>query len=44
MIGHPLPPFVMPDDWTADQALTALELLEDLLVFLINRSIGYPPP
>ncbi|KHK50345.1 hypothetical protein PI87_23570 [Ralstonia sp. A12] len=25
-------PFVVPDDWTPEQALTVFELLEDLLV------------
>ncbi|CAB3773493.1 hypothetical protein [Paraburkholderia humisilvae] len=27
-------PFVMPDDWTPEQALAAFELLEDLLAVI----------
>ncbi|KVQ24898.1 hypothetical protein [Burkholderia ubonensis] len=29
-------PFVLPDDWTPEQALAAYELLEDLLVVITD--------
>ncbi|KVR17985.1 hypothetical protein WK13_08020 [Burkholderia ubonensis] len=29
-------PFVLPDDWTPEQALAAYELLEDLLAVITN--------
>ncbi|MGY6258838.1 hypothetical protein [Burkholderia multivorans] len=29
-------PFVVPDDWTADQALAVFELLDDLLAVITD--------